>query len=213
MKTYSKWRDYREAEPENDSDRPLPNVNKNRGQTGRRASLSYSHSGSISSISAKSRPNGPNGANGANKENAEPASLVTYCLRQVPDGIPVEWAEGLARMQEIDLPRNVSSANWESALQSVERFLNEWAATAHAQGWNALECFGAHRRAPFDNQSMRGVALYHKPEKPIWGLTASEAIFKNRNGQQSRIYKDRIAQGGIEVWALGSKGNRENDNG
>lgn len=86
---------------------------------------------------------------------AERAAII-----QEGAGVPADWAEGLARLEAMPVPRGVDAAAWIAMLDAAGRFLDQWGGKVAALGWRAGELFGLDADAPMNRRDRRGAAFY-----------------------------------------------------
>jgi hypothetical protein len=78
----------------------------------------------------------------------EKSRITRAVLLQVPDGVPKSWAQGIADLLAMPPHPGWPEAGWRILREDALRFLKDWAAQAHALGWEALDLFGVHAEAP-----------------------------------------------------------------
>jgi hypothetical protein len=99
------------------------------------------------------------------------------------------WAEGVARLRAMALPRAYPAHAWQQLIVDAERFLDDWAAQADRFGWPDWELFGCCRHAPWGRiQGMGLVLSLHGRE--LAALTAAEAVIRTRTGAR-QTYRRR----------------------
>lgn len=92
----------------------------------------------------------------------ERAAIVEF------DGeIPREWAEGLAKLDTMLRPQNISETRWRQAVGAAGHFCDRWAAKASALGWTTVDIFGVDRIKPEGALHMAGL---------IWLLQGKEVV-------------------------------------
>lgn len=77
-----------------------------------------------------------------------------------PFPIPVEWAEGFARLSTAPCPPGIAEAAWQGMIDAAGRFLDQWGAPAATLGWTAAELFGLDPQAPERRLDRRGAAFF-----------------------------------------------------
>jgi hypothetical protein len=97
------------------------------------------------------------------------------------DGIPHEWAEGFLRLDAARPPADVPPIRWRRFIDDCGRFLDGWAATAHALGWNAIDLFGCNDLKPFARVDQAGL-LWLLDGNRLIGLTNQTAAIAPRSG-------------------------------
>jgi hypothetical protein len=83
----------------------------------------------------------------------ERAALVEFGA-----GVPLEWAEGFARLLTMACPAAVDQKRWRVLIDDCGRFLDAWSVRAAEEGWTTLEIFGAHAFTPMARYDLAGVA-------------------------------------------------------
>jgi TubC N-terminal docking domain len=91
------------------------------------------------------------------------------------------WAEGVARLRAMALPRAYPAHAWQQLIVDAGRFLEDWAPQAAALGWPGWDLFGCHRRAPWGRIDGMGLVLLLHGDQ-LAALTASEAVIRRRSG-------------------------------
>ncbi len=64
------------------------------------------------------------------------------------NGVPEEWATGYATLCTMPCPASVMPRRWEQLVNDGGLFLDQWGKQAAALGWQALDVFGVHPKAP-----------------------------------------------------------------
>ena len=54
-------------------------------------------------------------------------------------GVPYSWAEGYAKMLDMNPPQGFTARQWQAAIDSAGRFIDEWAGKVAALGWTVEE--------------------------------------------------------------------------
>ena len=73
-------------------------------------------------------------------------------------GVPAAWCEGVACLHGIPPPGGITPARWAALAATSTYLLQSHGAELHRAGWDALDLFGLHRRAPGTNPAGRGLA-------------------------------------------------------
>ena len=88
------------------------------------------------------------------KTAKQPAILAAHGL---PD-VPATWCEGVARLAALPPPGGVTPACWAALAATSTYLLQSHGAELRRAGWDALDLFGLHRRAPATNPPGWGLA-------------------------------------------------------
>lgn len=73
-------------------------------------------------------------------------------------GVPAAWREGVASLLAFDPPGGITLARWAALAATSTYLLQSHGAKLHRTGWDALDLFGLHRRAPATNPAGWGLA-------------------------------------------------------
>jgi hypothetical protein len=129
---------------------------------------------------------------------AERAAIVEF-----NGGIPRAWAEGFARLDCAAPPADVPPGRWRQFIDDAGRFLDEWAATAAALGWEAADLFGCNNLKPYDRIDQAGLLWLLNGDRLI-SLTDDIAVFETRSSVR-QAYRRRPKQPGQALaWDLAS---------
>jgi hypothetical protein len=102
-------------------------------------------------------------------------------LLQVPNGVPVEWAQGVADLLAMPPHPDWQEPRWKALQEDALVFLQDWAAQAHALGWDALNLFGVHAAVP--RARLDGMGLVPLLEgRAVVALTAATAAIAAASG-------------------------------
>jgi len=102
-------------------------------------------------------------------------------LIQAPDGIPDEWAQGIADLLAMPPHPDWPETAWMTLQYDALAFLKDWTAQAHALDWTALGLFGVHAtasRARLDGMGL--VPLLNG--RPVTTITESTAVISVASG-------------------------------
>jgi hypothetical protein len=125
----------------------------------------------------------------------ERAAIIQY------DGeIPVEWAEGLARLCVMSCPEGVDETRWRQAVDNAGLFADQWAAKANSLGWDTHDIYGEDRNKPEAAIHMAGL-IWLLQDKTIVAITADEVIVETGSGAR-QTFKPRLNRGDMTRWAL-----------
>jgi hypothetical protein len=129
------------------------------------------------------------------------AALIT-----VPDGVPLEWAEGVVRVLAMPAPRPYDSARWQEIREDAFSFLRDWGAQAHRLGWSDLDLFGVHPRAPIARLDAMGLVPLLGGNQVV-ALTCEGALIVTRSGVRQTFHCHREGVVPAEIcllWDLGA---------
>jgi hypothetical protein len=116
-------------------------------------------------------------------------------LLQVPDGVPPDWVRGVADLLTTSTHPHWPEPKWKALQEDALAFLRDWAAQAHALGWEALDLFGVHAEAP--HARLDGVGLVPLLSgRPVVALTEDSAAIKANSGGTLTFRRQR-------AWPLG----------
>lgn len=73
-------------------------------------------------------------------------------------GVPAAWCNGVASLAALDPPDGIAPARWAALAATSTYLLQSHGAELHRAGWDALDLFGLHRRAPATNPAGWGLA-------------------------------------------------------
>src|SRR5262249_17269155 len=119
------------------------------------------HSLRIKSVRAGFGPNGvwrwelP-----SDRAGASTASPVASQPVRAEQCIPVEWVEGVDRLNDYRPPTDVPRHRWRQFVGDCHNFLNaseNWAERAAELGWDARALFGCHRNYPLMHLGSAGL--------------------------------------------------------
>ena len=138
-----------------------------------------------------------------------PAASVATCppggravLLQVPDGVPAEWVQGVADLLAMPPHPDWPPAAWEVLREDALTFLKDWAAQAHAFGWDPLNLFAVHGEAPIARPDGMGLVPL-LGGRPVVAITeASAAIAAVSGGTLTYHKRTAWPPGCCLIWAL-----------
>ena len=100
-------------------------------------------------------------------------------------------AEGLAKLDTMARPANVSEKCWRQAVDAAARFCDQgWAAKASALGWSTLDIFGVDRIKPEGAIHMAGLIWLLK-DKEIVAIT-NDAVIVETVGGARQSFRPRL---------------------
>jgi hypothetical protein len=105
----------------------------------------------------------------------------TVVLLEVRDGVPEDWAQGVADLLAMSPHPDWPDTAWNTLQNDALAFLRERAAQAYALGWNALDLFGVHAtasRARLDGMGL--VPLLNG--RPITAMSENGAVIAVASG-------------------------------
>ncbi len=114
---------------------------------------------------------------------------------------PVEWIEGVAKLADMDAPRDWRRDKWPDTVRGIERFLREWGGMAHILGWTTNDCFGAHKWAPRARHGSAGLAL-SMFVGDVALLLPDRAIIRRANGSKLTHRRRPPRPDVVPVWEL-----------
>jgi hypothetical protein len=138
-----------------------------------------------------------------------PAAGVATCpsggravLLQVPDGVPSEWVQGVADLLAMPAHPDWPEPKWKTLREDALTFLKDWAAQAHALGWEALDLFSVHAEAP--HARLDGMGLVPLlGGRPVVALTEDSAAIGAESGGTLTFRRHRgWPPGRCLIWEL-----------
>jgi hypothetical protein len=93
------------------------------------------------------------------RDGASTASAITRQPVRAERRIPVDWVEGVARLDDYR-PTDVPRHRWHQFVSDCQSFLNSsenWAERAAELGWDARALFGCHRNYPLMHLGSAGL--------------------------------------------------------
>jgi hypothetical protein len=123
-------------------------------------------------------------------------------LLQVPDGVPTDWVQGIANVLAMPPHPDWPEAGWKTLQEDGLVFLREWAAQAHALGWDALDLFGVRADAPSCRLDCMGLVPL-LGGRPVVAITEMIAAINAASGG-TLVYRRRNAWPGgcCPIWEL-----------
>jgi hypothetical protein len=94
------------------------------------------------------------------RDGASTASSITRQPVREERRVPVDWVEGVARLNDYRLPSDVPPHRWRQFVSDCQSFLNSsenWAERAAELGWDARALFGCHRNYPLMHLGSAGL--------------------------------------------------------
>lgn len=121
-------------------------------------------------------------------------------LLQVPDGVPAEWAQGIADLLAMPPHPDWPEVRWKVLQDDALMILKAWAAQAHALGWTTLDLFSVHANAP--RARLDGMGLVPLLDgRLVAAITADSAIISGRGGHALVFHKPRCRpRGCVPLW-------------
>jgi hypothetical protein len=132
------------------------------------------------------------------RDGASTASAITRQPVRAERRLPVDWVEGVARLDDYRPPTDVPRHRWRQFVSDCQSFLNSsenWAERAAELGWNARALFGCHRNYPLMHLGSAGL---------LWALNGGKLVELHRDwavielpvNRSQRIYYRRDAAAG-----------------
>ncbi len=158
----------------------------------------------ISEISEKR-----SGTDSCEKSEKRSAPDIALCppgghavLLQVPEGVPPDWVQGVADLLAMTPRPDWPETGWEVLREDALTFLKDWAAQAHALGWDALALFGVHAAAPHARLDGMGLVPLLSG-RPVIALTEESAAIKANSGGTLTFRRRRAwPPGRCLIWEL-----------
>ena len=108
-------------------------------------------------------------------DRASTASAVTREPVREERCVPVEWVEGVARLNDYPPPTDVPPHRWRQFVSDCQSFLNSsenWAERAAELGWDARALFGCHRNYPLMHLGSAGL---------LWAINGGKLVELHRD--------------------------------
>jgi hypothetical protein len=140
------------------------------------------------------------------KTDKSPSSLKAALLR-VPDGVPLDWGEGVVKILAMPGPEQFSDGRWQILREDAHTFLKHWAVQAHGLGWTTPDLFGVHRHAPLVRFDALGLVPLLDGCR-VAALTEDGAAIVTRSGarQTFRRHQAVVPAETCLIWDLGGNG-------
>ena len=114
--------------------------------------------------------------------------------------IPIDWIQGVARLDHHRPPNDVPRLRWHQFVQDCQHFLSSpenWAERAAQLGWDAVALFGCHPTRPLDYSGTAGllwamnggrlVGLHRDWAVIDMPLQTRQRVFSRRNVEPTKI--------------------------
>jgi hypothetical protein len=136
------------------------------------------------------------------RDEASAASPITPEPVREERCVPVEWIEGVERLDDYRPPTDVPRHRWRQFVSDCHSFLNSsenWAARAAELGWNARTLFGCHRNYPLMHLGSAGL---------LWAINGGKLVELHRDwavielpvNRSQRIFSRRdVAAGKVSL--------------
>ena len=113
-----------------------------------------------------------------------------------------DWVQGVADLLAMPAHPDWPEPKWRSLREDALTFLKDWAAQAHALGWNGLDLFGVHADAPHARLDGMGLVPLLGGQ-PVVALTEDSATIKAGSGGTLTFLRRRAGQPGrCLIWEL-----------
>jgi hypothetical protein len=109
------------------------------------------------------------------RDGASTASAITRQPVRAERRIPVDWVEGVARLDDYRPPTDVPRHRWHQFVSDCQSFLNSsenWAERAAELGWDARALFGCHRNYPLMQLGSAGL---------LWAISGGKLLELHRD--------------------------------
>ena len=108
-------------------------------------------------------------------DGASAASAIERQRVRAERRVPVDWVEGVARLNYFRPPTDVPRHRWHQFVSDCHSFLNSsenWAERAAELGWDARALFGCHRNYPLMHLGSAGL---------LWAINGGQLIELHRD--------------------------------
>jgi hypothetical protein len=131
-------------------------------------------------------------------DQAERAAII-----HVDGNIPVEWAEGAARLFAMPPPPLVPDRRWRELMISAALFLDRWAPAAAELGWTAHDVFGCDPHRPVQRLDQHGL-IWQLHGAAIVSMTAVGATVRTAAGPVLSISRRAMPENDcrINAWEI-----------
>ncbi|MGH7074493.1 MAG: hypothetical protein ACREFD_09880 [Stellaceae bacterium] len=136
---------------------------------------------------------------------AKPAVLEALGrVQHLASEIPVAWNEGRERMRIMPRPQTIPLARWIALGEAADAFLSEpWAPRAAVLGWDTLNLFGAHPRAPDARPGAKGLIWFIAAGDALIALAADAARLRTPGGSPLQFRRRPIPDPEtVPIWQL-----------
>jgi hypothetical protein len=109
------------------------------------------------------------------RDGASAASPITRRPVRAERRVPVDWVEGVARLNCYRPPTDVPRHRWDQFVSDCQRFMNSsenWAERAAEFGWDARALFGCHRNYPLMHLGSAGL---------LWAINGGKLVELHRD--------------------------------
>src|SRR6516162_7113447 len=109
------------------------------------------------------------------RDGASTASPITPESVREERCVPVEWIEGVGRLNDYRPPTDVPRHRWRQFVSDCHSFLNSsenWAERAAELGWDARALFGCHRNYPLMHLWSAGL---------LWAINSGKLVQLHRD--------------------------------
>jgi hypothetical protein len=135
---------------------------------------------------------------------SEKSRITRAVLLQAPYGVPEPWVQGVADLLVAPPHPDWPEPGWKILQSDALTFLKDWAAQAHALGWDGLDLFGVHGEAPHARLDGMGLVPLLSG-RPVVALTAASAAIKANSGGVLTFRRHRAwPPGRCLIWELES---------
>ena len=109
------------------------------------------------------------------RDGASTASAITRQPARAERRLPVDWVEGVDRLNDYRPPTDVPPHRWHQFVSDCQSFLNSsenWAERAAELGWDARALFGCHRNYPLMHLGSAGL---------LWAINGGKLVELHRD--------------------------------
>ena len=131
------------------------------------------------------------------RKRPTPATEPSPCSTSVPR----EWADGIALLRPMSRPCDVPPRRWKQFKADSLSFTKNWASTATAMGWEAVDLWGCHPEAPFARIDYAGL-LWLLNGDDVAAMTEDAATIRTRSGATQTYRRRAQPPGAVLAWEL-----------
>ncbi len=121
-------------------------------------------------------------------------------------GVPASWCEGVARLATQPWPPTITPARWAVLAATSAHLMRDHGSELYTAGWDTLDLFGLHQRAPATNPPGWGLAWLLDQAGEVLDV-APDAVGMRREPDGARMVVRRgcaaARAGVVPAWALG----------
>lgn len=156
----------------------------------------------LAALRSYKRPIPPKPARAPRSKKKGSSSGPFAPLATVP-GVPLDWCEGVTRLAMVPPLTSIAPQRWRLFQTDAVRILHQHGSELHRAGWDALDLFGLHARAPDRRMDAAGLAWLLRG-RSVGAVTAETVAIVTATGQELRCWRmgAQARQETVPAWAL-----------